>query len=1477
LKQIGALHFLIVIDQFEELFSLCRFEGERSSLIDNLLVAACEADGPAVVVITLRADFYAHCSDYPQLRQALVRQQEYIGAMSAEELRRAIEEPARRGHWEFEPGLVDLLLYDVGAYAGHKPEPGALPLLSHALLETWRRRRGRALTLSGYTSSGGVRGAIAETAEAVFTDQLSPEQKAIARRIFLRLTELGDETAAGDTRRRATFDELILKPEQATATQTVLMALADARLLTISEGYAEVAHEALIREWPTLRVWLQDNRESLRLHRHLTISAQEWLASDRESDGLYRGARLAQACEWAAVHGHEMNALESEFLRASQVWAEHEAADREKQRQRELEAAQKLADAEKQRAELESKRAEEQARAAGQLRKRALFLAVALMIALVMAFVALFFGSQARQAAISAQDQERVAFSRELAAAAISNLDVDPERSILLASQAVSTTYSINKTWTAEAEDALRRALLASRVELTLRGHTDLVASVAFSPDGKRLATASDDGMAKVWDAATGRELLTISTNAIRGHHGMAFSPDGTRLATAGEKGVAKVWEAATGRELLTLRGHTDWISSVAFSPDGKRLATASQDRTVILWDAASAQEMLTLRGHAGAIWSVAFSPDGTRLVTCSEDQTAKVWDASTGRELLTLRGHYGEINNVAFSPDGSRLATASDDGTAKLWDAETGKEVLTLRGHTDLVTNVAFSLDGMLLATTSFDGKAKVWDTATGQEMFTLPGHTGPVLGVAFSPDGIRLATTGIDGTAKVWNASLSRELFSLDIPEARSESVSPDGTSLAAGFMDGSVKVWDISSALDGSAATSREVLTIHGHKGAVTSLSFSPDGRRLATGSEDQTAKLWDLKTGRELMRLQGHMARISSIAFSPDGTRLATTGMDYTVRVWDVTGTGSQAIQMLSYRSWIWSYDVAFSPDGKRLAAGINDGTGKVWNLGTGKELSVLHGHNGEVWSIAFSPDGNRLATASNDRTAKVWDNKTGQILLNLDGHNGSVNSIAFSPDGTRLATASQDGTVKLWDATTGREEITLYGHASPVADVTFSSDGRSLLTIGQDGTTRLYLVRIQDLAELARRRVTRSFTTAECQQYLHLASCPPGFATTPQILAAVNTPAPVTRQPQAAKGRMCEMTDESGVNDQFYNQIAYKGIQDAAGRFGWESFLLESRQKADYEKNMNQLLRSGCDLIIIANGSNLADHIEAAAVANPGQKFQAVELFYDSPINNIWTQWYAVDQAAFLAGYIAASATKAGKLGTFGGINIPPVTDFMDGFVLGVAYYNQKNGAHVQVLGWDVDKREGLFIDNFMNTNDGRRMAEKLMDEGADIVMPVAGRVGLGSAAAVKEHRNAYLIGVDTDWAVLYPEYANIVLTSVEKRVDMSVVSAVKAIRDGTFYGGKHNGTLENGGVDIAPFHNLEGLITPRVKADLEQIKKDIISGKIKTKASLSGPPSTNFAKPRNCTQASLLQSLWYSSKRTVTSGLACILRTRCSC
>jgi basic membrane protein A len=340
--------------------------------------------------------------------------------------------------------------------------------------------------------------------------------------------------------------------------------------------------------------------------------------------------------------------------------------------------------------------------------------------------------------------------------------------------------------------------------------------------------------------------------------------------------------------------------------------------------------------------------------------------------------------------------------------------------------------------------------------------------------------------------------------------------------------------------------------------------------------------------------------------------------------------------------------------------------------------------------------------------------------------------------------------------------------------------------------------------------------------------PPAQATEPPAPTEPAATEPAATEPPAAGGKVCEVTDTGGVDDKSFNQTAWAGAQATAEELGWEATFLESEQQTDYERNINEFLQSDCDLIVTV-GFLLGDATKAAAEANPDQKFQILDFAYDPALDNVWGQVYATDQGAFLAGYVAASVTQTGKVGTFGGINIPPVVDFMDGFALGVQYYNEQHGTEVEVLGWDVEARDGLFTGDFSDQDKGRATAESLMDEGADIIMPVAGPVGLGAAAAVQDRGNAYLIGVDTDWTVSAPEYADIVLTSVEKRLDLSVLTAAKAVVDGSFKGGTHVSSLENGEIGISPFHDLESMVPSEVVAELEEVTAGIIAGDIPTK------------------------------------------------
>lgn len=1361
---------LLVIDQFEETFTLCRSEEERIAFINNLLTAASDPNGKIAVVITLRADFYAHCANYVQLREALATQQEYIGAMNEDEMRRAIEEPARRGRWEFEPGLVDLLLHDVGR------EPGALPLLSHALMETWQRRRARMMTLSGYASSGGVRGAISETAESVFVDQFTPEQRAIARRIFLRLTELSDESTAGDTRRRASFNELILKPEETDVTQNVLKALADARLIITSEDSAEVAHEALIREWHTLRTWLEENREGLRLHRHLTDSAQEWQTSNRESDILYRGARLAQSVEWASSHQEEMNDLEREFIAESRAHAEREAIEKDTRRQRELEAAQKLA-------EVESKRAEEQAHAASQLRKRAMYLRLAFFAAILLAAAAGFFG-------LRSQQTSQIAASRELAAASIANLESDPERSILLALEAVK------KSKTLEAENALHQAMMTSRIYRVFPVHEAGAPNyLNISPNGKYIVTASTDGTVKLISAQMGQTLLTLP-----GQYA-AFSPNGQFIATVLADGKVKVWDADSGNE-IQVPGQIEAVSSVAFSPDGKRLVTVTNGNLPRIWDVKTGNELVNFPGHSDFVSFAHFSPAGARLLTASDDGTARIWNAFTGGELLLLR-HNDWVWNAAFNSDGNLAATASGN-QAFVWNAETGEKLFTLNGHLSTIHTVAFSPDDSMLATGSYDRKVIVWNLKTGEVMFTLAGHTGSVFSIAFSADGKQLITSSDDGTLRIWDVTLEHgEALTIPYPDGRGEDIAllPNGQVIAA--IEGSkLKLWSLE--------TGKE-LRDYSNDGNVTAFAISPDGSLIAAAHDDFSVTLYTPASTTGLRTWSAHTGRINALAFSPGGKWLVTASDDYKVIVWNLS-EGKPA-NILTLTMPVGAQSIAFNSDGILLAVGLQNGTVRIRNFESGEDLFTLRGQDDVILSLAFNPDNSLLATASLDGTAIVWDLKTGSQKFILEGHTNSVTALAFHPDGTRLATSSRDGSIRIWDMTSGQELLNFPGNGSGINGLAFNPKGTLLVASG-DGEARVYILQVDELAKLAQDRVTRQLTQEECLKYLHEVT----GACAPVVVVPTVTPLPAT-----ANGRICQVTNTGGLNDNYFNELINNGIQDAAAKHAWDASVLQSASTADYARNLRFFANADCRLIVAPG--NLTEDMQSAAQASPNQRFMLMDFGFDPPLENVWVQTYAVDQAAFLAGYVAASATQTGKVGVFGGIDIPPVTDFMDGFALGVQRYNFEHGTNVQVLGWNVEKYEGLFVGSFCCSTEGRQAARQLLDAGADVILPVAGQsVGVGAGTEILEYGNAYVIGVDTDWTQTNPEFKDVILTSIEKRFDVSVALTADAIADGSFTGGYHVGTLETGEVGLSLIQG----ITPETQASLERITSEIILGKIHT-------------------------------------------------
>jgi len=573
------------------------------------------------------------------------------------------------------------------------------------------------------------------------------------------------------------------------------------------------------------------------------------------------------------------------------------------------------------------------------------------------------------------------------------------------------------------------------------------ILSVAFSPDGKLLATAGDGGEIRLWQVADMKPLLTFKGH-IHWVLSVAFSPDGRTLASGSDDRTVKLWDIHTGQCLKTFQGHTGWVWSVAFSPDGQTLVSASDDRSVKLWDVHTGQYLKTFQGHTSLVRSVSFSPDGQTLATGSNDCTVRLWDISTGKPLLTLQEHTAWVQSVAFSPNGQILASGSDDCTVRVWDVSTGQSLRILQGHAHLVQSIAFSPDGRTLASSSHDQMVKLWDTTTGRCLKTLQGHTSQVWSVAFSPDGCTLVSGSDDRTVKLWDVYTGQCLRTLwgYTNRVRSVTFSPNGRTLASGGGDYTVRLWDVSSG--------QCLKTLQGHTNWVLSVAFSPQGKTVASSSCDRTVKLWDVTSGQCIKTLQGYPNWVLSVAFSTDNQALASSS-ECTVRLGDANS--GECLKILQgYTNWVWS--VVFSPQGKTLASGSGDHTVRLWDVNSGECLKILQGHTNGVWSVAFSPDGCTIASGSDDHTVRLWDVNSGDCLKILQGHTNGVWSVAFSPDGCTIASGSDDHTVRLWDVNSGDCLKILQGHTNGLWSVAFSPDGQTLASAGQDETIKLWKVK-----------------------------------------------------------------------------------------------------------------------------------------------------------------------------------------------------------------------------------------------------------------------------------------------------------------------------------------------------------------------------------------------------------------------------------
>jgi WD40 repeat protein len=1026
---------LLAVDQFEELFTACRDEEERADFVDALVRT------DATVVIAVRADFYGRCAAYPELSRLVGANHVLVGPMTRDELRRAIERPAERVGLSVEPELVDTLLRDV------EDQPGALPLLSTALLELWRSRDGRHLRLAAYARSGGVQGAVARLAEDAY---LALDQTAV-RRLLLRLC---DESPGGAiVRRRVALDRL--EPDLA----EVADRLADRRLLTISDGAVEVAHEALLREWPRLRGWLDEDAQGRRLHRQLGEAARAWDADARDAGGLYRGARLASALDWAVGHEPELDEIERAFLADSR-------------------------------------------RASGRAQRRLRLVLAGVVSLLVVAVAA---GIVALEQRGNARDEATVGAAQRLGAQALAEDDLD--RALLLARQGVALDDSV------ETRSNLFATLLKSPAAIGLLRSDGWVLGLDLSPDGRRLAFIDLSGRIRVVDTATRRVVVGPAkvdqfSFLGPGRDLLRFSPDGTRLAVGG--GWGTVLDAATLRLVAHLAAPVA-VDGLAFSPDG-RTVLASVPRLPVAF--APARPSAGVGSPASATLqpfdarngrplgpprrvsrrSVSITPifmrDGTRIVTSDEGGPTVVRDARTLRPLTRFAAG-GE--RAALSPDDRTLLLGGADGTVRFLDLVTGRVRTASGRHVGAVVSATFGTSGRVAATAGEDKRVIVWDVAAAAAGDTLDGHAGQITGVEISPDGGTLYSSGFDSRVVVWDLAGDQRLgrrFSTDsagdgftpgtmmlAPGTKfpSYGLDPNGRTLAVGHDDGTVTLTD--------ARSLREIARVPVGPGPIAGIAFVPGSRTLVVSDQDAALLAVDTGPGHRVTPLHNHGGAAFRPSVSADGRRMSTIGSGGKVMVWTLRA-GRQAGPPRPYYPGSIE-DASLSPDGRTLAVlGISNGIELV-DADKLKRRAVLPGSKDARFFVQFSPDGRYILGGGLGGRVRVWSAETGSLVGSVfAGNTEVVLWAAMSPDGRMLAAGSNDGTLGLFDFASRRPlGARLPGLPNrPVAPL-FTPDGTRLLAISYGGPGYSWDVRPSSWARQACAVAGRRLTRAEWAEVL----------------------------------------------------------------------------------------------------------------------------------------------------------------------------------------------------------------------------------------------------------------------------------------------------------------------------------------------------------------------------------------------------------
>jgi WD40 repeat protein len=1040
----SGARLLLAVDQLEELHTACRSDTERAAFADTLARAAADPDGRAVVVVALRADFYGRFAAYPGLAELLGGNQVLVGPMQASELRRAVELPAGRVGLRVEPELADALVDDV------EGEPGALPLLSTALLELWQKRRDNALTLAAYRESGGVHGAVARLAEGTYA-RVPDERRQLVRAVMLRL--VGEDEGDAPVRRRAPLGELDLERNEDVA--DVLATLADSRLVTVSEGNVEVAHEALLREWPRLRDWIEEDGQGRRLRRHITQAATEWDAAGRDQGELYRGARLAAALDWTADHALDVNELEREFVTESR-----EASEQETTRVRRTNR-----------------------------RLHGLLVGVAVLLAAAVAggIFAMVQRGQAR-------DAETGQLAQRLGAQALVEDDLD--RSLLLARQAVAIDGS------PQTRSYLLQALLRSpKADGIMHGRTEFLRAIEVSRDGRTLAVGSVlDGLL-FFDTRTYARIG--GSSPVTGNvESLAYGPGGDTLAVGGD-GFIRLLDAGTYEQLAETRVK-GLVTRLIFSRDGSRLvvgnALAGRD-SISIRDPATLAPIgapIEPEGYAGAyraqFWGapgLALTPDGSSVLIASNERELVWWDLrsrSATRRVRIGTGHHA----LAVSSDGDTVAVGVDRGI-QLVDTRSGVVRSSAGVLTDAPNWLAFSSDGRTVVSTGLDGAVTLWDVRSATVRETLRGHSASATEPEFSPDGKTLYTASHDGTAIAWRIAGDRGLgrpFEFTPGRAARDFRHPgayvlDGRLIAVGLKGRGIGFRDGETLVRAGAPLLKT-------GGEVDALASSSDGRTLAAGTAAGKVTVWDVRS--RSLRLGPFAATkrpMHSLSVSADGTMLATAAADG-VKLWDVAtgaprgrvGDGSAAGA------------VAFSPAGPFVAFVLSGYYGRpeqagdveIWDVPRRSLVRRLRPAlpGGTIgYALAFSSDGRVLASGGiGDRFIHLWDVEKGRLLRELEQNVGGVHSLEFGPDGHTLAIGGYgEPYAALLDVATGAQLGPRLTAGRDTATVDVSPDGRSLLQTHGNGEGAVWDIDPESWARRACALANRTLTQEEWKEFL----------------------------------------------------------------------------------------------------------------------------------------------------------------------------------------------------------------------------------------------------------------------------------------------------------------------------------------------------------------------------------------------------------